>query len=97
MKKIKSSTLIVDNEYYYALYSDKETKIKAKLLSRPSCQIGLMEKHDKFVFEHEDGTTIDFIKNNGTPGFLITYVDGKKQNSKVIDRVVFYNYDGEDS
>lgn len=98
MKKIKSSTLAVDNEYYYSLYSNKTNKIKAKLLSRPSCQIGLMEKDDKFVFEHEDGTQIDFIRNNGEPHFLITYIDGKKKNSKIIDRVIFYKLpQGDDS
>ncbi|AXH72532.1 MAG: hypothetical protein [Caudoviricetes sp.] len=90
MKKIKSSTLVENQNYYYSLYSDKNKKFSVTLKSRPECQIGLMEPTDKFIFEDENGETIEFRRNNGNPGFLITDIAGKKPNSMIQDRVVFY-------
>lgn len=90
MKKIKSSTLKIGEYYFYTLYSDKENYVKAKLVSRPTCQIGLMEDDDRFVFQKENEEYIEFRRNKAYPHYLVTDIPGKKQNSFIMDRVKFH-------
>ena len=93
MRKIKASTLVPGNSYHFALYSNRNDIMPCKLVSRPETQIGLMEKDDIFIIEKEDGTKIEFRRNNCEPYFLITDVPGKREGSAIQERVVFFGED----
>lgn len=95
LKTIKSTALVVGSQVYMTLYRLKDIVMEdvlVNVISKPDCQISLMEDSDRYVVEVVDtGEKIEFFRNTCEPYFIntkMTYEDGVSRLVRVRFKVV---------